>query len=254
MANPIVRVTNLCKEFGTLKVLKDVSLQVNQREVICVIGRSGGGKSTLLRSINFLEEPTSGSIEVDGVMVDNTLDNKQRRQRIHQIRLLTGMVFQDFNLFPHKNVIDNVIEALLIVKKLPRAQATEIGDSFLNKVGLLEKRDEFPARLSGGQKQRVAIARALAMEPKVMLFDEPTSALDPELIGEVINVMEAVANEGMTMLVVTHEMSFARDTADRVIFMEDGTLVEEGTPAQIFSVPKDPRTQQFLQRYLNQRP
>jgi cystine transport system ATP-binding protein len=254
MANPIVRVTNLCKEFGALKVLKDVSLQVNQREVVCVIGRSGGGKSTLLRSINFLEEPTSGSIEVDGVVVDSTLDGKQRRQRIHQIRLLTGMVFQDFNLFPHKNVIDNVIEALLVVKKMPHAQAVEIGDSFLDKVGLLQKREEFPARLSGGQKQRVAIARALAMEPKVMLFDEPTSALDPELIGEVINVMEAVANEGMTMIVVTHEMSFARDTADRVIFMEDGTLVEEGTPAQIFSVPKDPRTQQFLQRYLNQRP
>jgi cystine transport system ATP-binding protein len=254
MANPIVRVTDLCKEFGTLKVLKNVSLQVKQREVVCVIGRSGGGKSTLLRSINFLEEPTSGSIEVNGVVVDDGVEGKLRRQRIHQIRLLTGMVFQEFNLFPHKSVIDNVIEALLIVKKMPRAQAIEIGDSFLSKVGLLQKRDEFPSRLSGGQKQRVAIARALAMEPKVMLFDEPTSALDPELIGEVINVMEAVANEGMTMIVVTHEMSFARDTADRVIFMEDGTLVEEGTPAEIFSVPKDPRTLQFLQRYLNQRP
>jgi cystine transport system ATP-binding protein len=187
-------------------------------------------------------------------MVDDTIEGKQRRQRIHRIRLLTGMVFQDFNLFPHKSVIDNVIEALLVVKKIPPAQAIDIGESFLSKVGLLQKRDEFPARLSGGQKQRVAIARALAMEPKVMLFDEPTSALDPELIGEVVNVMEAVANEGMTMIVVTHEMSFARDTADRVIFIEDGTLVEEGTPAQIFSVPQDPRTQLFLQRYLNQRP
>ena len=254
MANPIVCITGLNKEFGALKVLKDISLQVNQREVVCVIGRSGSGKSTLLRSINFLEEPTSGRIEVNGVSVDNTMDGKLRRQRIHQIRLLTGMVFQEFNLFPHKSVIDNVIEALLVVKKMPRAKAVEIGESFLNKVGLIQKRDEFPARLSGGQKQRVAIARALAMDPKVMLFDEPTSALDPELIGEVINVMEAVANEGMTMIVVTHEMSFARDTADRVIFMEDGAIVEEGAPAQIFSVPRDARTQQFLQRYLNQRP
>ena len=253
MVNPIVRVNNLHKEFGTLKVLQGVSLVVNQREVVCVIGRSGSGKSTLLRSINFLEEPTAGSIEVDGVLVDSKLDGRLRKERIHQIRLLTGMVFQDFNLFPHKNVIDNVVEALLVVKKLPRPQAVEIGETFLKKVGLIEKRDEFPARLSGGQKQRVAIARALAMEPKVMLFDEPTSALDPELIGEVINVMEAVANEGMTMIVVTHEMSFARDTADRVIYMEDGKLVEEGTPAQIFSMPKDPSTIQFLQRYLNQK-
>jgi L-cystine transport system ATP-binding protein len=250
---PIVRVNRLYKEFGALQVLKGVDLVVNQREVICVIGRSGSGKSTLLRSINFLEEPTSGSIEVDGVVIDDTITGKERRNRIHDLRLRTGMVFQDFNLFPHKSVLENVIEALLIVKNIPKARAIEIGESFLNKVGLIDKRDEFPARLSGGQKQRVAIARALAMEPKVMLFDEPTSALDPELIGEVINVMEAVANEGMTMLVVTHEMSFARDTADRVVFMEDGVIVEEGIPSAIFSAPGDPRTQQFLQRYLNQR-
>ena len=249
----MVRVTNLHKELGKLNVLKGIALEVSQREVVCVIGKSGSGKSTLLRSINFLEEPTSGSIEVDGVEVTPALTGRQRKERIHKVRLLTGMVFQDFNLFPHKSVIDNVIEALLIVKKIQRAQALEIGESFLGKVGLIDKRDEYPARLSGGQKQRVAIARALAMDPKVMLFDEPTSALDPELIGEVINVMEAVANEGMTMIVVTHEISFARDTADRVVYMEDGNIVEEGTPSQIFSVPQDARTQQFLQRYLNGR-
>jgi cystine transport system ATP-binding protein len=254
MNTPIVCVTDLHKEFGALQVLKGINLSVHPREVVCVIGRSGSGKSTLLRSLNFLEEPTSGCIEVDGIVVDASLPGKERRQRIHQIRLRTGMVFQDFNLFPHKSVIENVIEALVVVKRMPAPQAVELGESFLNKVGLSQKRDEYPARLSGGQKQRVAIARALAMEPKVMLFDEPTSALDPELIGEVINVMEAVANEGMTMIVVTHEMSFARDTADRVIYMEDGIIVEEGQPTQIFSLPSDPRTQQFLQRYLNQRP
>ncbi len=252
MMNPIVRITDLYKDFGPLRVLKGITLHVTQREVVCIIGRSGSGKSTLLRSINFLEEPTSGSVEVDGVEVNSQLDGRQRKQRIHQIRLLTGMVFQEFNLFPHKSVIDNIIEALVVVKKVPRKQAVQIGEMFLKKVGLIQKRDEYPARLSGGQKQRVAIARALAMEPKVMLFDEPTSALDPELIGEVINVMEAVANEGMTMLVVTHEMSFARDTADRVIYMEDGALVEEGAPSEMFSVPRDPRTSQFLQRYLSQ--
>ena len=251
MADSIVRTTNLCKAFGRLQVLKGVTLQVEPREVVCVIGRSGSGKSTLLRSINFLEEPTSGQVEVDGIVVDETLAGKERRQRIHQIRLRTGMVFQEFNLFPHKSVIENVIEALLVVKRLPRAQAVEMGESFLSKVGLLEKRDEYPARLSGGQKQRVAIARALAMDPKVMLFDEPTSALDPELIGEVIRVMEDVANEGMTMIVVTHEMSFARDTADRIIYMEDGVIVESGSPSHIFTQPHDPRTQQFLQRYLD---
>lgn len=250
---PIVRVSQLYKEFGALRVLNGVNLEVMQREVICVIGRSGSGKSTLLRSINFLEEPTSGSVEVDGIVVDHSITGKVRRDRIHDLRLRTGMVFQEFNLFPHKSVIENVIEALVIVKRMPAKNAIEFGESFLRKVGLVDKRNEFPARLSGGQKQRVAIARALAMEPKVMLFDEPTSALDPELIGEVINVMEAVANEGMTMIVVTHEMSFARETADRVVFMEEGSIIEEGAPSAIFSAPADPRTQQFLQRYLNER-
>jgi cystine transport system ATP-binding protein len=251
MGNPIVCLTDLHKSFGTLHVLKGVTLKVEPREVVCVIGRSGSGKSTLLRCINFLEEPTSGSVEVNGICVDHALTGRERRRRIHQIRLNTGMVFQEFNLFPHKCVLENVIEALLVVKRMPRAQAIEVGESFLNKVGLVEKRDEYPARLSGGQKQRVAIARALAMDPKVMLFDEPTSALDPELIGEVIRVMEDLANEGMTMLVVTHEMSFARDTADRIIYMEDGMIVEEGPPAQMCTQPQDARTQQFLQRYLS---
>ncbi len=246
----IVRLTDLHKRFDALHVLKGVSLAVQPREVICLIGRSGSGKSTLLRSINFLEEPDAGAVEVDGIVVTPELDTRTRRQRIREIRLRTGMVFQEFNLFPHKSVIDNVIEALLVVKRLPKPQALEIAENFLRKVGLIDKRDEYPSRLSGGQKQRVAIARALAMEPKVMLFDEPTSALDPELIGEVIKVMEDLANDGMTMLVVTHEMSFARDAADRVIFMEDGIFVEEGTPDEIFTAPRDPRTQQFLQRHI----
>lgn len=246
----IVRLTDLHKRFDALHVLKGVSLAVQPREVICLIGRSGSGKSTLLRSINFLEEPDAGAVEVDGVVVTPELDARTRRQRIREIRLRTGMVFQDFNLFPHKSVIDNVIEGLVVVKRMPRPQAVQIGEGFLRKVGLIDKRDEYPSRLSGGQKQRVAIARALAMEPKVMLFDEPTSALDPELIGEVVKVMEDLANDGMTMLVVTHEMSFGRDAADRVIFMEGGVFVEEGPPEEIFTVPRDPRTQQFLQRYI----
>jgi ABC-type polar amino acid transport system ATPase subunit len=246
----IVRLTDLHKRFDALQVLKGVSLAVQPREVICLIGRSGSGKSTLLRSINFLEEPDAGAVEVDGIVVTPELDAQTRRQRIRDIRLRTGMVFQDFNLFPHKSVIDNVIEGLVVVKRMPRPQAVQVGEGFLRKVGLIDKRDEYPSRLSGGQKQRVAIARALAMEPKVMLFDEPTSALDPELIGEVVKVMEDLANDGMTMLVVTHEMSFARDAADRVIFMEGGVFVEEGAPEDIFTTPRDPRTQQFLQRYI----
>lgn len=248
--DPIVRLTDLHKRFDALHVLKGVSLAVQPREVICLIGRSGSGKSTLLRSINFLEEPDAGAVEVDGIVVTPELDARARRQRIRDIRLRTGMVFQDFNLFPHKSAIDNVIEGLLVVRRIPRPRAVQIGESFLRKVGLIDKRDEYPSRLSGGQKQRVAIARALAMEPKVMLFDEPTSALDPELIGEVVRVMEDLANDGMTMLVVTHEMSFARDAADRVIFMEDGVFIEEGPPEEIFTTPRDPRTQQFLQRYI----
>jgi cystine transport system ATP-binding protein len=250
---PIVRVSHLDKLFGRLHVLKDISLIVEPREVVCIIGRSGSGKSTLLRCINFLEQPTHGTIEVDGLAVDvrrHRLTNAQK-QTIHQIRLCTGMVFQEFNLFPHLSVIDNLIEAPVTVKGMPRDQASAIAEKFLDKVGLMEKRDEYPSRLSGGQKQRVAIARALTMEPKVMLFDEPTSALDPELIGEVLEVMKQLAHEGTTMLVVTHEMGFAGEVANRIVYMDEGQIVEEGAPDQIFSTPSDPRTRQFLDRLLH---
>ncbi len=248
----IVRVSHLEKLFGPLYVLQDVSLSVEPQEVVCVIGRSGSGKSTLLRCINFLEQPTRGAIEVDGLVVDvqqHRLTNQQKLM-IHQIRLCTGMVFQEFNLFPHLSVIDNLIEAPVTVKGLPRDKAIAIAEKFLDKVGLMSKRDEFPARLSGGQKQRAAIARALTMEPKVMLFDEPTSALDPELIGEVLEVMKQLAREGTTMLVVTHEMGFASEVASRVIYMDQGAIVEEGPPGTIFSAPQDQRTRQFLDRLL----
>jgi ABC-type polar amino acid transport system ATPase subunit len=247
---PIVKVTHLDKYFGRLHVLKDISLEVQPKEVICVIGRSGSGKSTLLRCINFLEEPSAGTIEVDGLIVPAGIRGKQHNQMVHDIRIRTGMVFQEFNLFPHLSVIENIIEAPITVKKMPREQAIAIGEKLLAKVGLMQKRDEYPARLSGGQKQRVAIARALAMEPKVMLFDEPTSALDPELIGEVLNVMKELAYEGMTMVVVTHEMDFAREVADRVIFMDQGEFIEDTTPDVIFTQPKDPRTRDFLSRIL----
>jgi ABC-type polar amino acid transport system ATPase subunit len=247
---PIVKVTHLDKYFGRLHVLKDISLEVQPKEVICVIGRSGSGKSTLLRCINFLEEPSAGTIEVDGLIVPAGIRGKQHNQMVHDIRIRTGMVFQEFNLFPHLSVIENIIEAPITVKKMPREQAIAIGEKLLAKVGLMQKRDEYPARLSGGQKQRVAIARALAMEPKVMLFDEPTSALDPELIGEVLNVMKELAYEGMTMVVVTHEMDFAREVADRVIFMDQGEFIEDTTPDVIFTQPRDQRTRDFLSRIL----
>jgi L-cystine transport system ATP-binding protein len=248
----IIRVSQLNKHFGALHVLKDVSLSVEPQEVVCVIGRSGSGKSTLLRCINFLEQPTHGMIEVDQLTVEISQHrlNKEQKQIIHQIRLCTGMVFQEFNLFPHLSVIDNLIEAPVTVKGMPRDHAIAIAEKFLEKVGLMSKRDEYPSRLSGGQKQRVAIARALTMEPKVMLFDEPTSALDPELIGEVLEVMKQLAREGTTMLVVTHEMGFASEVANRVIYMDEGQIIEEGAPAQIFSTPRDQRTHQFLERLL----
>ena len=248
----IIRIAHLNKHFGPLHVLKDVSLSVNEQEVVCVIGRSGSGKSTLLRCINFLEQPTQGTIEVDGLAVDVEQHRltDQQKQVIHDIRLRTGMVFQEFNLFPHLSVIDNLIEAPVTVKKMDRDQAIALAEKYLAKVGLMMKRDEYPARLSGGQKQRVAIARALTMEPKVMLFDEPTSALDPELIGEVLEVMKQLAREGTTMLVVTHEMSFAQEVGNRVVYMDEGQIVEESTPEQMFSTPGDPRTRQFLDRLL----
>ena len=216
-----------------------------------VLGRSGSGKSTLLRCINFLEEPTAGSVEVDGVRYEAGPANRARRKTIREIRLKTGMVFQEFNLFPHLSVLDNVIEAPTTVKGMPRREAEELGMQFLHKVGVAEKKDEHPIRLSGGQKQRVAIARALTMQPKVMLFDEPTSALDPELIGEVLAVMKDLALEsGTTMVVVTHEMGFAREVANRMAFMHEGALVEEGPPAELVGGAKDPRTRRFLEAVL----
>jgi polar amino acid transport system ATP-binding protein len=248
-AEPIVRISNLHKWFGMLHVLKDVSLEVAPREVVCLIGRSGSGKSTLLRCINFLEDPSSGSIEVDGVKVNLDEKGQERRRLIHEVRLKTGMVFQEFNLFPHKTVLENVIEAPIIVKGMDKQKAITLAEENLDNVGLLFKKDEYPMRLSGGQKQRVAIARALTMEPRVMLFDEPTSALDPELIGEVLNVMKNLAKEGTTMIVVTHEMGFAKEVADRVIVMADGELIEDAKPQDLFNRPKDPRTKALIDRY-----
>jgi ABC-type polar amino acid transport system ATPase subunit len=247
--SPIVKITGLEKYFGRLHVLKNISLEIPQRQVVCVIGRSGSGKSTMLRCINFLEEPSFGTIEVDGIKVLGGEKGKEHRQLIHDVRLKTGMVFQEFNLFPHMSVLENVIEGPLTVKGMDRAKATELAEQSLDSVGLLFKKDEYPNRLSGGQKQRVAIARALTMEPKVMLFDEPTSALDPELIGEVLNVMKKVAKEGMTMMVVTHEMGFAREVADRVLVMADGEIIEDAKPADLFSKPQDPRTKALIDRY-----
>ncbi len=246
---PIVRISNLDKYFGRLHVLKNISLDVEQRQVVCMIGRSGSGKSTLLRCINFLEEPSRGSIEVDGIKVDGGEKGAHHRQLVHDVRLKTGMVFQEFNLFPHMSALENVIEGPVIVKGMDKKKAIELGEENLDRVGLLFKKDEYPNRLSGGQKQRVAIARALTMEPRVMLFDEPTSALDPELIGEVLNVMKKVATEGMTMIVVTHEMGFAREVADRVLVMGDGELIEDAKPADLFNNPKDPRTKALIDRY-----
>ena len=246
---PIVKITGLDKYFGRLHVLKEVSLEVAPREVVCIIGRSGSGKSTLLRCLNFLEEPSYGTIEVDGLKVAAGVRGKEHRQLVHDIRLKTGMVFQEFNLFPHMSVLENVIEGPVTVKGMDRTKAIELAEQNLDSVGLLFKKDEYPNRLSGGQKQRVAIARALTMEPRVMLFDEPTSALDPELIGEVLNVMKKVAKDGMTMLVVTHEMGFAREVADRVVVMADGEIIEDERPEQLFSKPKDPRTKALIDRY-----
>ena len=249
----IVRVEGVDKYFGTNHVLRGVDLEVARGEAVMLIGRSGSGKTTLLRCINFLEEPTAGTIEVDGFRVEaDPLGRRGRRHReeIRQIRMRAGMLFQDFNLFPHMTVLQNLIEAPIRVRGLTRGKAIALADRYLEKVGLTDKRDEHPSRLSGGQKQRTAIARALCMEPKVLMFDEPTSALDPELIGEVLKVMEDLAHEGTTMIVVTHEMHFAREAADRVVFMEEGQIVEQGAPDQLLTDPRDPRTQQFLRRFL----
>jgi ABC-type polar amino acid transport system ATPase subunit len=246
-----VSVRGLHKFFGDNHVLRGIDLDVREGETVMVLGRSGSGKTTLIRCINFLEEPTAGSVEIHGWRVDaDPLHARSRRhqEQIRQIRLQAGMLFQEFNLFPHMTVLQNLIEAPTLVKGLAREEATRIAERYLGKVGMTDKRDEYPSRLSGGQKQRVAIARALCMEPKVLMFDEPTSALDPELVGEVLAVMEELAHEGSTMIVVTHEMSFAREAADRVIFMEEGVIVEEGPADQILDEPRDKRTRAFLRR------
>ncbi|MDX1378129.1 MAG: amino acid ABC transporter ATP-binding protein [Anaerolineales bacterium] len=249
MYAPIIKLTNLHKSFNDLEVLTGIDLEVQQREVICIIGRSGSGKSTMLRCINFLEEPNEGLIEIDGLKIPAGAKGKEHQELVHEARLLTGMVFQEFNLFPHFTVLENVMRPPIIVKNMKEAQALQIAEMNLDRVGMLFKKDEYPGRISGGQKQRVAIARALAMEPKVMLFDEPTSALDPELIGEVLTVMKKLAKDGMTMLVVTHEMGFARDVADRVLVMADGEIVEDESPDELFRNPKDPRTKALIDRY-----
>ena len=246
---PIVKIENLHKYFGRLHVLKGIDLEVQSREVICIVGRSGSGKSTMLRCINFLEEPSEGEIEIDNLKIPAGGKGKEHQKLVHEARLLTGMVFQEFNLFPHMTVLENVMEAPVIVKGMDREKAREIAEMNLARVGMLFKKDEYPLRISGGQKQRVAIARALAMDPKVMLFDEPTSALDPELIGEVLEVMKTLAKEGTTMLVVTHEMGFARDVADRVVIMDEGQLIEQGKPNDIFSNPQHKQTRALLDRY-----
>jgi ABC-type polar amino acid transport system ATPase subunit len=253
-AGPVVRLLEIEKYFGSNYVLRGCTMEVYPSETICLIGRSGSGKSTLLRCANFLEEPTGGAVVIDGVRVDaDPLHARSgtHREQIRQIRLRAQMVFQEFNLFPHMKVIDNLIEAPIRVKGVPRDQAVATAEKYLDRVGLSDKRDEYPARLSGGQKQRVAIARALTMEPKVLLFDEPTSALDPELVGEVLIVMADLAHEGATMIVVTHEMQFAREAADRVYYIDEGAFLEVGPPEQVIDSPQDPRTAKFLARLLN---
>ncbi|HEX9037960.1 MAG TPA: ectoine/hydroxyectoine ABC transporter ATP-binding protein EhuA [Ktedonobacterales bacterium] len=252
---PMVDAQDVHKYFHNNEVLRGVSMQVKKGEVVCIIGPSGSGKTTLLRCVNHLEKITAGRIYIDGeicgyrVQPDGRLVEDSERN-IARIRAEIGMVFQRFNLFPHMTALDNVMEAPIQVKHIPRGQAEARARELLAKVGLAEKADAYPARLSGGQQQRVAIARALAMDPKLMLFDEATSALDPELVGEVLKVMRQLAEDGMTMMVVTHEMGFARDVADRVVFMDGGVIVEQGKPADIFSNPKEERTRGFLRKVL----
>ncbi len=240
----VIEVKQLNKSFGSLHVLKDVDLEVKESEVVVLIGASGSGKSTLLRCINFLEINESGAIYLEGNKIDPKKDD------LNKVRMRTGMVFQHFNLFPHMTVIENIIEAPVHVKKMAKDEAIQIGKELLSKVGLADKADVYPRMLSGGQQQRVAIARALAMKPQIMLFDEPTSGLDPELVGEVLEVMKALAQEGMTMVVVTHEMGFAREVADLVVYLDQGRVVEVGTPEQIFENATEERTKEFLSKVL----
>src|SRR5690625_541324 len=240
----MLRIKQLNKSFGDLHVLKNIDMTVYESDVVCLIGASGSGKSTLLRCLNFLETKDDGSIIIKGNEVDPSSDN------LNKIREKVGMVFQHFNLFPHKTVLENIIEAPMKVKGVAKEDAIAKAKQLLQKVGLEDKSDVYPGKLSGGQKQRVAIARALAMEPEVMLFDEPTSALDPELVGEVLSTMKELAKSGMTMIVVTHEMNFAKEVGDRILFLDDGHLVEEGQPETFFTQPNSKRAEQFLAKIL----
>ncbi|MFJ8235580.1 amino acid ABC transporter ATP-binding protein [Ureibacillus sp. NPDC094379] len=240
----MIKVENLHKTYGKLEVLKGIDYEIKEKEVVCVIGPSGSGKSTFLRCINLLEEITDGAIYIEKIKVNDP------KTDINEIRTEVGMVFQQFNLFPHMSVLDNIMMAPIQVRKMPKDKAELLAFELLDKVGLREKAHNYPEQLSGGQQQRVAIARALAMKPKVMLFDEPTSALDPEMVKEVLDVMKQLAFEGMTMVVVTHEMGFAREVADRVIFMDGGYIVEEGIPDDVFGNPQNDRTKAFLGKVL----
>ncbi|MBN1036720.1 amino acid ABC transporter ATP-binding protein [Clostridium botulinum] len=240
----MIYVKDLHKSFGKHEVLKGIDYHIKKGEVVVVIGPSGSGKSTFLRCLNLLEDPSSGVVEFEGK------DITSKAVDINKMREKMGMVFQQFNLFPHKTVINNIALAPMKIKKLSKQKAENKAMDLLDKVGLKDKANDYPTSLSGGQKQRIAIARALAMEPDVMLFDEPTSALDPEMVGEVLNVMKNLASEGMTMVVVTHEMGFAREVGDRILFMDDGNIVEEGTPEEVFKNPKNPRTIDFLSKVL----
>lgn len=240
----MIKVIDLHKYFGELEVLKGVNVEIKQGEVVCVIGPSGSGKSTFLRCMNLLEIPTKGEVIIDGVSLSENM------KQLDKLRRNVGMVFQQFNLFPHMTVLDNITLAPVKVLKMNKEEAASRAMKLLERVGLTDKAKEYPSRLSGGQKQRVAIARAMAMNPRVMLFDEPTSALDPEMVGEVLEVIKSLANDGMTMVIVTHEMGFAREVSNRVFFMDEGIIYEEGTPSEIFNNPKRPRTREFLSKVL----
>ncbi len=243
MKNDFIKITGLRKSFGETEVLKGINMSVAEQEVVVIIGPSGSGKSTLLRCINYLEEPTGGEVVVDGIPLNG-------EAHINEVRKEIGMVFQRFNLFPHMTVLENLILAPMKVRGMHKDEAKKLALELLNKVGLSEKADSYPESLSGGQQQRVAIARALCMKPKAMLFDEPTSALDPEMINEVLDVMRSLAKDGMTMVIVTHEMGFAKEVGDRVLFVDGGHILEEGTPEQVFNHPKEERTQNFLSKIL----
>ena len=247
-----IEVRQLVKKFHGQTVLHGIDLDVAAGEVVAIIGPSGSGKTTLLRSINLLEVPDQGTVTVGGITIDASLSLNKQKEKVRQLRQQVGFVFQNFNLFPHRSVLENIIEGPVIVKGEPKAEAEARAGKLLEKVGLTGKETSFPRRLSGGQQQRVAIARALAMRPEVILFDEPTSALDPELVGEVLNTIRALAQEKRTMVIVTHEMSFARDVADRAIFMDQGRIVEQGEARTLFSNPQQARTRQFLDKFLNQ--